>query len=104
MKAFAIYHPQFECLHIYCAQTKGKAIGRAYSAAREAGYETRWTDFRVKRAKNFDSLATEPGRYLLGYHARSYDLSGNFCGYDQYGCLCGLRTHPLAAYKNINGG
>lgn len=102
-KAFAIYHPQFEALLVYSAETRGQATHAAYSAAREAGYETvRWTDFRVKRARHFDSLAAEPGRYPIGYHARSYDLIGNFCGYDQYGCLCGLRMHPRAAYENID--
>ncbi|MCE7982523.1 MAG: hypothetical protein DYG89_15130 [Caldilinea sp. CFX5] len=102
-RAFAVYHKSFECLAVYSAATRGKAIKAAYNAAQDAGYTTvKWIDFIARRAPKFDEQATEKGAYPIGYHARAYDLAGNFTGYDQFGCLAGLRCHPHQAYKTIN--
>lgn len=102
-RAFAVYHKTFECLLVCSASTREKAIRAAYNAALEAGYKTvSWTDFAAKRASKYDALAGGSRTSIIGYHARGYDLTGNFTGHDQSGCLAGLREHPQMAYKNIN--
>ena len=102
-RAFVIYHKSFEYLAVYATTAREKAIRAAYNAAREAGYTTvSWLDFSAKRASKYDHLADKPGTYVIGHHARAYDLGGNFTGYDQFGCLEGLRIHPRLAYQNIN--
>lgn len=106
IKAWAIYNHDFEVVSIYAAETRGKAIARALTEAREAGYETvRWADFRCKRAACFDGLIEQKPdrihRYPIGYHARSYDLSGNFTGFSNFGCFDGQRQSPDFLYASI---
>ena len=104
-KAWAIHHSDFDLVAIYQAATRGKAIAAALHSAREAGYKAQWGDFKAKRAACYDALVQPSGgRFPLGYHARSYDLAGNFTGYDQFGCLSGERRHPRTVYASIGKG
>lgn len=103
MKAWAIYHDRFDALLVYAAATRGKAIAAALHSARDAGYKATWGDFKARRYPQFDALATiEDCRpYSLGYHARGYDLHGDFTGWDQFGCLDGQRVSPEKLYATI---
>jgi len=107
MPAFAVYHADFEVVTIYSARSRGSSLAACLSAAREAGYDAQWGDFRVKRAFRFDELANaeQSGRDALGWHAKSYDLAGDFIGYDAYGCLAGdeFRRAPSYVYKSLMG-
>lgn len=45
------------------ATTRGKAIRKNFEAAREAGYEFMWYDFRATRAPEYDGLFDEFGAF-----------------------------------------
>jgi hypothetical protein len=101
-KAWAVYHDDVELVTIYQAATRGKAIAAALHSAREAGYKAQWGDFKAKRAACYDSLVQPNAEcFPLGHHARSYDLRGDFTGYDQFGCLEGQRQRPSSLYASI---
>lgn len=102
-RAWAVYHPRFEVVSIYQAETRGKAIAKALVEALDAGYDkTKWIDFKCKRAACFDGfIKHDRERYPIGYHGRSYDLCGNFTGYDNFGCFDGNRQHPDELYAAI---
>jgi hypothetical protein len=105
MSTKAIYHDNFEAIFIYQAETRGGAIAAVLLSARDAGYKPEWGDFKARRALCFDALVQASGGcFALGYHARAYDLSGNFTGYNQSGCLDGQRQHPRTLYATIQGG
>lgn len=103
MKAWVLYYDNLQALIILAATTRGKAIATALHSAREAGYQAVWGDFKARRCPLFDDLAstTNCQPYPLGYHARSYDLCGDFTGWSQFGCLEGYRINPKQLYEII---
>lgn len=107
MPAFAVYHKDFEVVTIWSARSRGDALAATLNAARETGYDAQWVDFRAKRAFRFDELANSEQRitYALGWHAKSYDLAGDFIGYDAWGCLASdeFRRAPSYVYKSLMG-
>jgi len=51
---------------ITMATTRGKAIRKNFEAAKDAGYEFKWNDFRATRAPEYDGLFEEFGAFSWG--------------------------------------
>jgi hypothetical protein len=62
MKAYAVTDKSWHGLVlIYAAETRAKAIYLAYQSKLDAGYDTKWTDFRAKRIPMYDRAAVKQG-------------------------------------------
>lgn len=60
VKAWWITHPWFPGHEsVYIGETVGKAKYNAYLSARDARYDISFTEFRARRAPEFDELARE---------------------------------------------
>lgn len=73
MRAWRVYVPVWGCepQAVMVASTRGKALARSYASATGAGYRLKWTDFRVVRAPEFDTMINQHGVFSWAWeHAQ----------------------------------
>ncbi len=69
---------RIECDHyaaegsITVAETRGKAILTLFTAAKDCGYEIKWTEFRAYRQREFDGVQKLVGIGIIIKYASSY--------------------------------
>ncbi len=69
MRAWRVFLPvsRVGAVSLTMARTRGGAISRNLSNAQMAGYTYKWTDFKVKRAPEFDGALDKHGAFNWSY-------------------------------------